>query len=71
MDRSGDEDVRESPARDFRFRTTMIVPRSKAIQVAQTIADAHGRELMVESLTGSGEREQGHRDEQQYTRKKQ
>ena len=62
--RSGDEDVRESPAREFELRMTMNLPRSEAIQVAQTIADAHGRELVVERPTGSGEREQGDRDGQ-------
>ena len=62
--RSGDEDVRESPAREFELRMTMNLPRSEAIQVAQTIADAHGRELVVERPAGSDEREQGDRDGQ-------
>ena len=62
--RSGDDDVRESPAREFELRMTMNLPRSEAIQVAQTIADAHGRELVVERPAGSDEHEQGGRDGQ-------
>ena len=62
--RSGDEDVREPPAREFEVRMTMNLPRSEAIQVAQTIADAHGRELVVERPAGSDEREHGDRDGQ-------
>ena len=63
--RSGDENVRESPAREFELRMTMNLPRSEAIQVAQTIADAHGRELVVERPAGSDEREHGDRDGQE------
>ncbi|CAL1144189.1 unnamed protein product [Cladocopium goreaui] len=63
--RSGDENVRESPAREFELRMTMNLPRSEAIQVAQTIADAHGRELVVERPAGPDEREHGDRDGQE------
>ena len=61
--RSGDENVRESPAREFELRMTLNLPRSEAIQVAQTIADAHGRELVVERPAGPDEREHGDKNQ--------